>query len=944
MKVAPFTGEGPSHCRNQGEAGNFGLFEYFPGIQVIWGLSNGEATAAPSKADGVVVLLSPRIDSGQIRWREHRVGRLLEVRFVHAGCPFVALNAYQHVWSSAKTPQQNRKDRSSFLASLNKAVRQVPSRTSLVVAGATLSPSPRLVGPRTCGAAPRPDSESLQELVETHKLVALNTWHAAIPHTHTQQGSHSQIDFVFTKEPQAGGQAKRSAPLHDWHLGSWKVGGHSPVFAAVKPLGHWQLPLRKDVSTCDVKQLQAEVREGSDRAKQMRDWVRARMPVQHPDQCNQILTAAAELFFPRRVRSSQRPLDSRRMWQLAREVKSSPNPDPARLAELEASQEQHRQQVRQRQKERAAKFLEGVDEAIAEGSSHVAYSTLKQLRPWQPQQRAQLKNRDGRLMGVAEELEVLGEFASSIFGAHAPLPDRTGSLPHLDPQLLAKHIRSIKPHKAVPKGSAPAAAWKLCANEVSPSISAFLATVGEERLPSGLLDADLCLIPKPGKPADKPSNLRPLGILRPDAKGVAGAARELLSPGLQSYMREVPQFAYLPGRGLSDAHARLIRHLREVRQLCGTASPGRQELREGALRPDLVGGLTFALDLSQACDTVSRQEIIATLPALTDDPALVSLVHALHHRSAYKLAAQGEVTEVETTTGIKQGCKLAPSLFSLLTGKLIKELIEVFGEDRVCAFLTGYADDLTVHRTIRSVVDVEACHALIRAVVESLKDHKLVCNQSKCFILAKFAGRQAASVTKQYTAWTRNEAGERIKLWRIGKTKHFPALRWVPTIKFLGIKASYGPFEMQTLTFRISEAKQKLHQVGLSLESAKSLKAWYAFKIRSLLNKPAHLYDLYSIEDPEQLANLRQFKHLPETEAAEGTPVISCQDCDRSFVSEQGLRLHRSVHYYCSLVIGKSAQQEKAAASNQEPPAPSRRQENTSCRPAVRQGFASYPA
>ena len=282
------------------------------------------------------------------------------------------------------------------------------------------------------------------------------------------------------------------------------------------------------------------------------------MPVQHPDQCNQVLTEAAELFFPRRARSSQRPLDSRRMWQLAREVKSSPSPDPARLAELEASQEQHRQQVRQRQKERAAKFLARVDEAIVEGASHVAYSTLKQLRPWQPQQRAQLKNRDGKLMGPVEELEVLGEYAVSTFGAHEPLPERTGPLPHLDPQLLAKHIRSIKPHKAVPKGSAPAAAWKLCADEVSPSLSAFLTTVGDEQLPSGLLDADLCLIPKPGKPADKPSNLRPLGILRPDAKGVAGAARELLSPGLQGYMREVPQFAYLPGRGLSDAHARLV--------------------------------------------------------------------------------------------------------------------------------------------------------------------------------------------------------------------------------------------------------------------------------------------------------------------------------------------------------------------------------------------------
>ena len=107
--------------------------------------------------------------------------------------------------------------------------------------------------------------------------------------------------------------------------------------------------------------------------------------------------------------------------------------------------------------------------------------------------------------------------------------------------------------------------------------------MAQEPLASGLLDADLCLIPKPGKPADKPSNLRPLGILRPDAKGVAGAARELLSPDLNEYMRDLPQFAYLQGRGLSDAHARLVQHLREVRQLCGSASPGRQQLRDGAL-------------------------------------------------------------------------------------------------------------------------------------------------------------------------------------------------------------------------------------------------------------------------------------------------------------------------------------------------------------------------
>ena len=271
------------------------------------------------------------------------------------------------------------------------------------------------------------------------------------------------------------------------------------------------------------------------------------------------------------------------------------------------------------------------------------------------------------------------------------------------------------------------------------------------------------MIPKPGKPADKPQNLRPLGILRPDAKGLAGAARELLSPGLKEYMRDVPQFAYLPGRGLPDAHARLFQHLQEVRQLCGTASPGRQELREGALRPDLVGGITFALDLSQAFDSVSRQEILDILPELTSDPQLVSLVHGLHHRSSYRLTAQGETAQVETTTGIKQGCKLAPCLFSLLRGRLYRELVSVFGPSKVKDFFTGYADDLTVHKTIRSVTELEECHNLIRSLLDSLKHHRLFRNSGKCYILAEFAGKMAPAVTKLYTAWTKDETGAKVK-------------------------------------------------------------------------------------------------------------------------------------------------------------------------------------
>ena len=284
------------------------------------------------------------------------------------------------MWSSAKTPQQNRSDRGHVLASLSKALRQIPSRLSLVVAGdfnSTLF---------SCPEADRPDSEGFQELIASH--VALNTWHAPCPHTFSQQDSTSQIDFVLTKEIQAGGPAKQAHPLADWHLGSWKTGGHLPILATIRPIGHWQLT----------------------------PWVRRRVPTSHPDECNRILLEATARFFPKRRHTAPAEPDAQGMWRLVRELRAAPSPDQALQDELAAAQHRHKQLVKQRQKERAQQFLNEVDEAIAEGSSYVAYSTLKHLRPWQPPRRAQLKNKDGTLMSSADELQALREFAKDTFG------------------------------------------------------------------------------------------------------------------------------------------------------------------------------------------------------------------------------------------------------------------------------------------------------------------------------------------------------------------------------------------------------------------------------------------------------------------------------------------------------------------------------------------------
>ena len=123
--------------------------------------------------------------------------------------------------------------------------------------------------------------------------------------------------------------------------------------------------------------------------------------------------------------------------------------------------------------------------------------------------------------------------------------------------------------------------------------------------------------------------------------------------------------------------------------------------------------------MSQAFDTVSRGEILSLLDELGAEPSLQHLIHALHHRSKYRLHSQGDHQDVETTTGIKQGCKLAPTRFSVLTGRLLHALISTFGWDTVQKFFTGYADDFTMHRIIRSQADLAAAHKLILRLLDA---------------------------------------------------------------------------------------------------------------------------------------------------------------------------------------------------------------------------------
>ena len=381
--------------------------------------------------------------------------------------------AYQHVWSSQKSVHQNKEDRSKFLGSLASALRATPARDTLLLAGDF-------------------NSQLHASLVESHRLVALNTWSSGRGHTYVQGDTRTQIYYIFTFPNSSRGQAKQAKPVPQLGLGGWKKGGHIPVLAAVRPVRHWNLPKesRSAPPHC-ASSLEAAVRAHSPPAQAMQAWVDSQLQsaALPPDSINSVLIQGAARFFPKRV-STVKPVNARhratlRMWQRLQHI--SVNTASSTLTDADSSQLKedlatwHRQAVTLARKQRAREFQDEVEEACRKGDAYLAHKTLRKLRPWEPQTRAQLQSSEGSLLTPQEELTMLETHVTKIFAKYPQLNHTVHSLPDISGTLLAKHIGSIRPHKAVPTGSAPAAAWKLCASSAGASLAAHLSSQAGHR-------------------------------------------------------------------------------------------------------------------------------------------------------------------------------------------------------------------------------------------------------------------------------------------------------------------------------------------------------------------------------------------------------------------------------------------------------------------------------
>ncbi|KAF1314877.1 reverse transcriptase, partial [Globisporangium splendens] len=242
-------------------------------------------------------------------------------------------------------------------------------------------------------------------------------------------------------------------------------------------------------------------------------------------------------------------------------------------------------------------------------------------------------------------------------------------------------------------------------------------------LPSSLSEAHIHCIKK-SVSAASPLDYRPIALLNSDYKiftRIFATRLRTVLPWLVHHM----QAGFVPGRAIPTTIDVLL-----AAQQRATSDPA------------MSRAIALLLDFAKAYDSLDRSFLAQALQHLGFPLKFVHLVKVLHSQTTYKFIVNGFLSrKYNVTSGIRQGCPLAPLLFILAFEVLYRKIEasdEIHGVELQAAGcatevrIGGYADDTTIY--LSDPKDINAVFAILdkygAASGLRVNRHKSACIQS----------------------------------------------------------------------------------------------------------------------------------------------------------------------------------------------------------------------
>ena len=827
-------------------------------------------TGAGQSQGGILVLVHNSVcPAHDIRYNELKPGRLLHVRISLQKRPAIdVLAVYQHAWNpdGGDGDRQARitrllANRSDIWDRISKWARSVPARSLLLVAGDMNCPLQRETTHVGRGTPPLPtghhykDQFRLQDLLRDHGLCALNTWGKAGSHSVTfkpLKGTGTQIDFYLMRCRQTTPQALCASTLLNFPLLPETGVYHLPITARLpfpvaprkasekqgNSLKATQALLNKYPELLSTYQahLPDHVSPHQDLTKIMADaWANAL------DQCCVSLHPSAA---PTKISDSPEVVH---LWQHRQELRAlqralATNHDTyvgtldlqvhkrtrARQATsmlLRAWQQAVRCTRKAKELCKASRIRkkQHLDALIMEARNSsspmtAVHQILKRYAPKVRQKRLQLRASQGHILTPQEEMQqIVGHFKQVYKQPDLAPPGRpVDQAVVFDPHSVLLAFSKL-PNKALPSHFLPAPLWRASAH---PATQVFQQTLvaaydrAELLLPKAWHEIQVALIPKPSKPATSADSLRPISLLSPMAKVLAKLVAEEIRPIVLDAATHIPQFAYLEGRQTCDAIDRAFGHCREIRERRQNATVTTRDRRAGKTAQVISGGITLSLDLRKAFDSIPWQCLQACLEHFQIPAPIIQLILYLHENATYIFKTPRAQGSVLAGQGIRQGCGLAPMLWTLYSLFLASKLDTAAPS----ALKTFFADGFLAQWTIETWSDMKSVPTQISKIIEVLEDHGMQLSPGKTVVLYSLWGKQVHACLKPML-YQHATLGKCLRVGAANLKGKSYLLPVVMSHEYLGVKLSYKNFEWQTLKHRLRHAWIAYNRLSALLKS-----------------------------------------------------------------------------------------------------------------------------
>ena len=540
--------------------------------------------------------------------------------------------------------------------------------------------------------------------------------------------------------------------------------------------------------------------------------------VMSAESLNEVMAEACVTLFPVQPQSTLKPWQQssvqvgiKQMWMAYRALRSCPDWSLQSIftawRNFTVFHRAHRAFRQAGRVARRAWRLEKLAEAerACKHDSFRLYTIIRSLAPKSKHRRVRLRGPEGRMLSTEEELATLQRHCEAVFCKDAkPMePEHVHTLAdlHIQEAEIAMHIKQIPTMKAAPKSRAPALAWHMGGAIVTQTLMQIIGS-SQQGIPQSWKDAWLVFLPKVLHPR-VPRDLRPIGLQDIGGKAVLHVIRDRLLPYVQQALEDLPQFAYVPGRATRHRIARALHHCSRVRQALQHRPLDLYQRRRGDPRPqtEQLGGVQVSVDMSQAFDRLNRDQLQQIMKDMGIPGELRWLVAAWHQEMCYHVQHGSMHLSLSSTTGVRQGCKIAPQLWTLLSCHILRRIGELTSEAWMKACNSFFADDLHFSYDIMKAGDLEKIAPFCSMVFQVLQDCNMLVNFKKSAVLVALQGTAAKKwchrniVKNQEGKWLRVRVGANVALLPV-RDEH----------KYLGVVLSYRAFEQATVTLRLAQA------------------------------------------------------------------------------------------------------------------------------------------